>query len=134
MAQELSPGEKRAAPGASMAAMIEVAHPPSGAVAQALGRFTRELRRRFGDAVVAVRLFGSVARGEAHEASDVDVAVVLEQADFQTRREVIDLATDAGLPYDLRISPTVFDRETYERWRRQERPLVMDVERDGVPL
>lgn len=117
-----------------MAAMIEVALPPSGAVAQALDRFTRELRRRFGDRVVAVRLFGSVARGEAHETSDVDVAVVLEQADFQTRREVIDLATDAGLPYDLRISPTVFDRETYELWRRQERPLVMDVERDGVPL
>ncbi|HEY7215220.1 MAG TPA: nucleotidyltransferase domain-containing protein [Thermoanaerobaculia bacterium] len=100
----------------------------------ALARFAEELRRRFGKAVIDVRLFGSFARSEAHEESDVDVAVVLEGADWNTRREVIDLATDVGFPFDLLISPTIFDRETYERWRKQERPLVMDIERDGVPL
>lgn len=97
-------------------------------------RFAEELRHRFGEAVVDVRLFGSFARSEAHEESDVDVAVVLEHADWQTRGEVIDLATDLGLPVELHISPTIFDRETYVRWRRQERPLVMDIERDGVHL
>jgi predicted nucleotidyltransferase len=70
-----------------------------------------------------VRLFGSFARGRAHEDSDVDVAVVLDRADLDTRRKVIDLATDVGLlSHDLLLSPTVFDRETYERWRAQERP------------
>jgi uncharacterized protein len=100
----------------------------------ALARFADELRHRFGEAVIGVRLFGSYARSEADEESDVDVAVVLERADWSTRREVIDLATDAGLPFDLRISPTIFDRKTYEHWREQERPLVMDIERDGVAL
>jgi predicted nucleotidyltransferase len=106
----------------------------SSLLSTVLGRYAAALRSRFGTSVVDVRLFGSLARAEAHEESDVDVAVVLELVDWQTRREVIDLATDAGLPFDLRISPTVFDRQTYERWRRQERPLVMDIERDGVPL
>lgn len=114
--------------------MAQTEAPTTGAAAIALGDFVRELRRRFGAAVVEVRLFGSLARGEAHEESDVDVAVVLERLDWETRRQVIDLATDAGLPYDLRISPTLFDRETYERWRRHERALVMDIEREGVPL
>lgn len=100
----------------------------------AVGRFAEELRRRFGDGVLDVRLFGSFARGEAYEESDVDVAVVLERADRRTRGEVIDIATDIGLPLELNLSPTIFDRETYERWRRQERPLVMDIERDGVRL
>lgn len=100
----------------------------------AVARFADELRRRFGDAVVDVRLFGSFARGEAHEDSDVDVAVVLERVDGPIHRDVIDLATDVGLPMELHISPTVFDRATYEKWRRQERPLVMDIERDGVRL
>jgi predicted nucleotidyltransferase len=103
-------------------------------VGSAAARFAQELRRRFGEDVVAVRLFGSFARDEADEQSDVDVAVVLERADWSTRREVIDLATDVGLPLDLRISPTVFDRETYARWREQERPLVVDIEREGMPL
>ncbi len=107
---------------------------PTEAVGVAVARYAEELRRRFGNAVLDVRLFGSFARAQAHEDSDVDVAVVLEQVDRRTRGEVIDLATDVGLPLDLHISPTIFDRETWERWRRQERPLVMDIERDGVRL
>ena len=64
----------------------------------------------------------------------MDVAVVLEQLDWRTRCDVIDLATDIGLERDLRISLTLFDRATFARWRAQERPLVMDIENDGVPL
>jgi predicted nucleotidyltransferase len=114
--------------------MAEVEIPLASQASAALARFAGELRRRFGQALIEVRLFGSFARAEADEESDVDVAVVLELADWSIRREVIDLATDVGLPFDLRISPTIFDRKTYEHWREQERPLVMDIERDGVAL
>ena len=100
-----------------------------------LARFAEELRRRFGQAVIKVRLFRPKSQFEAREGSDVDVAVVLERVDWNTRREIIDLATDVGLlPFDLLISPTIFDRATYERWLQQERSLVMDIERDGLPL
>jgi predicted nucleotidyltransferase len=114
--------------------VAKVAQPLPSIVGTALAQFAGELRRRFGKAVLEVRLFGSFARAEANEDSDVDVAVVLERVDWATKCEVIDLATDVGLPLELRISPTVFDRATYEHWREQERPLVMDIERDGVPL
>lgn len=114
--------------------MVEIAAPGTSALAQTLSEFGRELRRRYGRDLLELRLFGSFARGEAHEESDVDVAVVLEHVDWKTWCAVVDLATDLGLPYDLRISPTIFDRETYERWRRQERALVMDIEREGVAL
>ncbi len=103
-------------------------------VRTAAARFAEELRKRYGKAVLDVRLFGSFARGEADEESDVDVAVVLEHVDWTTWREVVDLATDVGFPFDLRISPTIFDAETYATWRTQERPLVMDIERQGAPL
>ena len=113
--------------------MLGVTAPPS-LVRSVAARFAQDLRRRYGDAVLDVRLFGSFARGGADEASDVDVAVVLESVDWETRRDVIDLATDTGLPHQLLLSPTLFDRETYETWRRQERALVLDIEREGVPL
>ena len=103
-------------------------------LARALSELAGKLRERFGAAVVDLRLFGSVARGESHEDSDVDVAVVLTEVDWQTRRAVIDLAVDIGLASGLSISPTIFARETWDRFRAQERPLVMDIERDGVPL
>ena len=100
----------------------------------ALDEFKRRLTARWPRDLVAVCLFGSRARGEANSWSDVDVAVVLERAGFREKKDAIDIASDVGLEHDLLISPTVFDRATYERWRRQERPLVMDIEREGVPL
>lgn len=101
---------------------------------RALDAFLARLRERFGAELVMARLFGSRARGEADAASDVDVAVVLETVDFARKREVIDLSTDAGLEHDVLLSPTVFDRATYERWRTQGRPLVEDIEREGIAL
>ena len=92
------------------------------------------LRERYRDTLLDVRLFGSCARGEMREDSDVDVAVVLERIDWRTKCDVIDLSTDIGLAHDVLLSPTVLDRATFERWRAQERPLVMDIERDGVSL
>jgi predicted nucleotidyltransferase len=103
-------------------------------VLQTAQELARLLRERLGSAVVDVRLFGSHARGEADEHSDVDVAVVLEAVDWPTRRQVLDLATDLGLAREVRLSPTLFDRQTFERWQRQERALVVDVLREGLPL
>ena len=101
---------------------------------RAADRFAVALRERYGDALVDVRLFGSCARGEMREDSDVDVAVVLQAVDGRTKRDVIDLASSIGLEHDVLLSPTVLDRETFERWRAQERLLVMDIQNEGLPL
>ena len=100
----------------------------------AAARFAAALRARYGAALLDVRLFGSCARGEMREDSDVDVAVVLERVDWRTRRDVIDLSADIGLAHCVLLSATVLDRATFERWRRQERALVLDIEREGQPL
>ena len=103
-------------------------------VARVLACFARVVRERFGDSVVDIRLFGSHARSAAHEESDVDVAVVLNEAGWEVRRNIIDLAADIGLEHGLTLSPTVFDEATYERWRVQDRPLVHDMEHEGIRL
>jgi hypothetical protein len=48
-------------------------------------------------------------------------------------RATIDLACDTGLEHGLVISPTVLPWETYARWLEQERPLLMDVQTQGIP-
>ena len=84
--------------------------------------------------MIEIRLFGSHARATAHEESDVDVAVVLNRAGWKIRSDIMDLASDIGLEHDLTLSPTVFDAETYERWRVQDRALVRDIEHEGIRL
>ena len=101
---------------------------------RAAREFAGALRGRYGDALVDMRLFGSCARGEMREDSDVDVLVVLEAVDWGIKRDVIELASSIGLEHDVLLSPTVLDRKTFERWRAQERLLVMDIEREGLPL
>ena len=105
---------------------------PDQHLAGVVARFAGVVRERFGISVIDIRLFGSFARSNAHEDSDVDVAVVLEDAGWSTRRDIIDLAADIGLEHDLMLSPTVFDRVTYERWRAQDRALVRDIETEGI--
>jgi uncharacterized protein len=103
-------------------------------VRQVSERFAASLRDLFGADVIDVRLFGSQARGEGHEDSDVDLFVVLREAGWAERRTVLDLAGDLWLETEQRISPTILDLACYRRWREQERPLVMDAERDGIVL
>ena len=107
---------------------------PDQHLANVVARFARVVRKRFGESVIDICLFGSYARSEAHEDSDVDVAVVLEDAGWATRRDIIDVAADIGLEHDLVLSPTVFDRDTYERWRAQDRALVRDIETQGIRM
>lgn len=87
---------------------------------------------RFGGRLLDVVLFGSYARGEAHEESDVDVLVLLDRVEWSDRKAILDVAGDLWFETDLFVSPHVIDQATYKRWREEERPLVMDVERDGI--
>lgn len=64
------------------------------AVRSTLDAFAAGLRERFGPRLLAIRLFGSYARGEAHEESDVDCLVLLDRADRDDDCAVTDLAAD----------------------------------------
>lgn len=102
--------------------------------ASAVAAYAVELRRHFGGRVHKIAVFGSWARGEAHQHSDFDVAVVLSELDWASRAAAIDLATDVGLETDLLISATVFDREVFDEMLRHRRRIALDIEREGLEL
>jgi predicted nucleotidyltransferase len=93
-----------------------------------------ELRRRLegllGDRLLRLTLFGSRARGEGDEHSDLDVLVLVRGMSAVDRRRVIDVVHDVELACGLAIGPLVRD----PRWTASGAPLVDEIERDGVPL
>lgn len=105
-----------------------------GAVRVALSGVKEALRARFGARLLDVRLFGSRARGEGRTESDADVLIVLDRVDRADFDAVTDLCADVLLAHDLLVDPRLMSLERWRHHREQERPLVMDVERDGVPL
>lgn len=104
------------------------------AVRNVLTAFTTRVRGELGSQVTAIRLFGSHARGETSEDSDIDVLVLLREVDFERKKQILDVAGDLWADTGLLVSPVVIGFELYHKWRRQERPLVMAIEREGTSL
>ncbi len=106
-------------------------------VAASLERLRGALERRFGDRLRQVVLFGSQARGDAQEDSDVDVLVVVDDLSEDERREAIDLAHDADAAdrYNWAgLALLVWSTERFEELRARELLIVDDIEAEGIAL
>jgi predicted nucleotidyltransferase len=97
----------------------------------ALGAFRARLDVRFGERLARVVLFGSRARGEGHEESDLDVLVLVRGLTREERRAAIDDAGEVEMATGLIVSALVRDAET---WGRADGPLARAVEREGIAL
>jgi uncharacterized protein len=83
-----------------------------------------------GDNLVRIVLFGSRARGEGHDESDLDLLVLVRAFDATERRRVLDIAADVDDETELRLSPIVMDQARFEA----SAPLHDAVMRDGVAV
>jgi uncharacterized protein len=106
----------------------------SAAVARAVLDYRLALEAEFGARLLAVKVFGSMARGHASEDSDVDVFVLLDQLSFEERRLVLDLGGGIGLRTGLAIAPAVFSKSEWDELIARERLLPREIERDGVSV
>ena len=111
-----------------------VAAPPI--VRRALDRFRRWLVERYGGRLRELVLYGSRARGDAHEESDIDVLVVIDDFDVNERGALFEAAYDAGVDGDdyISVSPFVVSTAQAADMRARERRIFREIARDGVPL
>lgn len=100
----------------------------------ALQDFLSKVAQRFGGNYLYSLLFGSKARGDAQKGSDLDVAVIMEQADFEAKRAIYAIAYDELLENEVDISPVIFSRDVFERQKAAHFPLLREIERDMVRL
>jgi predicted nucleotidyltransferase len=102
--------------------------------AAAVAAFAERVRACLGETLVGLRLFGSKARGEAHEESDIDIAVIVSGDRLAAEDAAIDIAFDVNLAHDVYISPRVILADVFEHpvWRVTH--FVQAVQREGVPL
>ena len=79
-----------------------------------------QIRAALGDKLNSVILYGSYARDDFEEGSDVDVMVLIDVPQDQVidyRSVVTDIAFELGWAHNLLISPIVQSSEIFDRYK-----------------
>ena len=98
-----------------------------------LRELRKELRKLYGDNLVKLMVFGSWARGEAYEDSDVDVVVVLRDMDSQGKEidRMIDIIYELNLRHNTLISVYPVSEVSFAQLKS---PLLMNIRKEGVEV
>lgn len=92
--------------------------------------FRDDLRARFGARIRDLRLYGSKARGDDHEESDIDILVLLDVRDSETRREIVHMAHFI----DPRLSPAIFEFDRYHEPASRVTGYYKEMRKESVRL
>jgi predicted nucleotidyltransferase len=97
-----------------------------------LREFREELEELYGARLKDIILYGSWARGDATEDSDIDLLIILE-GEVTPGAEIdrmIDIITELNLKHGVLISVVPISEEDYFTINS---PLLINVRREGVP-
>lgn len=101
-----------------------------------LGEFVEALKKLYDTDLKKVILYGSYARGDFRDYSDMDTIVLLDmdEKNLQNRRkELSDLTYDFNEKYNVEISAILESYSHYIGWQKVH-PLYQNIKNDGVIL
>lgn len=99
-------------------------------------KIARELKLRLaGKAkLVDFKVFGSRARGDADEASDMDVFVEVETLTPEVKERIHETTWEVGFKHFMVISPLVVSRHEIEKTALRSSPIIRSIAREGVSV
>jgi len=100
----------------------------------AVEAFRRKVRQALGSEILSMKLFGSKVRGSDQPGSDIDVLVVVSARTPALVDQIIDLAFEVNLAFDVYISPRVISQNTLSDPRWAVTPLLQAIRREGVGI
>lgn len=102
-----------------------------------LGRITKAMvdcyRVVYGNDIFEIVLYGSYARGDFAEDSDIDIVAVVHgsRLDLQEKlKQVWDVSAELGLENDIVVSPTVIPYDEFMKYK-QSLPYYRNIAEEG---
>ena len=101
---------------------------------KALTEFRDRVVKELGDRINAIIVYGSVARGEAGEESDIDVLIVGKDKEIRSMITEIGYEIDYENRFETFITPVYYTKEEIEHRIKIGSPFIHEVLKDGVAL
>ena len=94
-------------------------------------------KETFGEKLDSVILYGSYARGDYNEDSDVDIMILVKgiapEDLWKYREPITDTESELGLKYDMLISAFIKDIETFNKYL-DVLPFYQNVMKEGIKV
>lgn len=103
-------------------------------IKEVVSQYSLEAKRQFGSSLKLVILFGSCARGDYDDESDIDILILLDIAPEklpEARRKMRPIADKLDLQYDVVISAIFQNYFTYEEYKEAS-GFYKNIEREGL--
>ena len=101
---------------------------------EVLAGFISRLQERCGRRIAHVWLFGSKARGDSDEESDVDLLIVARQGDDTLQKAVGEIAYDLSLEHGALLCEHVVSTWRFAQMRARQELIYKNVVGEGIDL
>jgi len=101
-----------------------------------LDQYVQEVIKIYEEHLKAVILYGSYARGDFNQTSDVDIMILTDYTDIEIknyRYQLSDLTYDFNEAYNIDIKPIVKNELHFLKWL-DAYPFYANVKKEGVTL
>jgi predicted nucleotidyltransferase len=100
-------------------------------IKEILDEFRKKIENIYGNKLMDIILFGSWARGEATEKSDIDLLIIIKGKIIPGKEidRMIDIITEINLQYSILISVVPVSEEDYNTINS---PFLINVRREGI--
>lgn len=110
----------------------------------AVEEFKNILLREFPEKIEMIKLYGSKARGDYHQESDIDIFILVNITDSKASVKnrlfkkidvhISDIAFDLLLKYEVLLSPITMDKEHFSYLKYLQTGYVKNIEKEGIAL
>lgn len=94
----------------------------------------KELKGKLSEIVrlIDFRVFGSRARGDEDEYSDMDIFLEIDVLNRELKNKILDIIWEVGFKHFIVISPLIMTKDEVENSPLKSSPIIKNVVAEGV--